>query len=83
MSGAALHPQRRATVDGASRCAPPPCYLASDGALDPALVAELAAAASTIDRYQVMDLLGDLNGDGKPDIVYDDGEAVTVLVINL
>ncbi|XYH96886.1 FG-GAP repeat domain-containing protein [Sorangium sp. So ce1128] len=33
--------------------------LASDGALDPALVAELAAAASTLDRYEVMDLLGD------------------------
>ncbi|WP_437621630.1 FG-GAP repeat domain-containing protein [Sorangium sp. So ce1151] len=33
--------------------------LASDGALAPALVAELAAAASTLDRYQVMDLLGD------------------------
>ncbi|XXT18544.1 VCBS repeat-containing protein [Sorangium sp. So ce429] len=33
--------------------------LASDGALDPALVAELAAAAATIDRYEVMDLLGD------------------------
>ncbi|WP_437831457.1 FG-GAP repeat protein [Sorangium sp. So ce1153] len=27
--------------------------------------------------------VGDLNGDGKPDIVYDDGEAVSVLVINL
>ncbi|WP_437305688.1 FG-GAP repeat domain-containing protein [Sorangium sp. So ce388] len=33
--------------------------LASDGALDPALVAQLAAAASTLDRYEVMDLLGD------------------------
>ncbi|MGK3969560.1 FG-GAP repeat domain-containing protein [Sorangium sp. So ce118] len=33
--------------------------LASDGALDPALVAELAAAAAAIDRYEVMDLLGD------------------------
>lgn len=27
--------------------------------------------------------VGDLDGDQKPDIVYDDGEAVTVLVINL
>ncbi|WP_437725050.1 FG-GAP repeat domain-containing protein [Sorangium sp. So ce861] len=33
--------------------------LASDGALDPALVAELAAAAAALDRYEVKDLLGD------------------------
>jgi hypothetical protein len=33
--------------------------LASDGALDPALVAELAGAASALDRYQVKDLLGE------------------------
>ncbi|WP_437859489.1 FG-GAP repeat domain-containing protein [Sorangium sp. So ce363] len=33
--------------------------LASDGALDPALVAELAGAASALDRYEVKDLLGE------------------------